>query len=235
MEATAPAGAIVIIRLVIQTLAWVGTVGALLFLAAGTVHWPEAWIFLIGFVVLSLGLGLSLGRRDPDLVRERLRLPIQKRQKAADRILLTALMLLMYAWFAFMALDAVRFGWSRVPHWVEGLGALGILLSTWIGYRALRANPFAAPVVKIQKERGHRIVTTGPYRYVRHPMYGGALLWFIGLPLLLGSWWGLAVAPVFAVLLVIRIRIEEQALSSELPGYAAYAEQVRYRLIPLIW
>jgi protein-S-isoprenylcysteine O-methyltransferase Ste14 len=225
----------VIVRLVIQTFAWVGTLGALLFLAAGTAHWPEAWIFLIGFTVLGLGLGSSLARRDPGLLEERLRSPIQKNQKGADKILLTVLILLMYAWLAFMALDAVRFGWSRVPRWVEGFGALGVLLSTWIGYRALRANPFAAPVVKIQKERGQRIVTTGPYRYVRHPMYGGALLWFIGLPLLLGSWWGLAAAPVFLVLLVIRIRIEEKALRNELQGYAAYAEQVRYRLVPLIW
>ena len=99
----------------------------------------------------------------------------------------------------------------------------------------MRENSFAAPVVKIQKDRGHRVITTGPYGYVRHPMYFGALFFFIGTSLVLGSWWGLAFTLVFATLLCIRIPIEERALRAGLEGYDAYAARVRYRLIPLIW
>jgi protein-S-isoprenylcysteine O-methyltransferase Ste14 len=132
-------------------------------------------------------------------------------------------------------LDAVRFGWSFVPPWVQVIGALSVLLSVWIGYRAMRENSFAAPVVKIQKDRGQTIVTTGPYRYVRHPLYGGALLFFVGMPLLLGSWWGLAVVPLLIAALGVRIQIEEKLLRTGLPGYDDYAQRVRYRLIPFVW
>jgi len=134
-----------------------------------------------------------------------------------------------------MALDAVRFGWSAAPAWVQVAGGLALLLSVWIIYRTMRANSFAAPVVKIQKERGQTVVSTGPYGYVRHPMYFGAIFFFAGTSLLLGSLWGLAWVPVFAALLCIRIPIEERALRAGLPGYDDYAARVRYRLIPLIW
>jgi protein-S-isoprenylcysteine O-methyltransferase Ste14 len=105
----------------------------------------------------------------------------------------------------------------------------------YLCYLTFRENSYAAPVVKIQRERGHRVVSTGPYAHIRHPMYAGALLFFIGTPLLLGSWWGLVAAPVIAAMLAVRAALEERTLADELPGYRDYTARVRYRLIPGIW
>src|SRR5262249_10623166 len=150
-------------------------------------------------------------------------------------MLLGLFFLPLAGWLVLMGLDAVRFGWSSMPGWAQDVGALGIFLSLWIGYRVMRENSFAAPVVRIQEERGQTVITTGPYRYVRHPMYAGALFFLFGSPLLLGSWWGLVPALLLALMLALRIPVEEKALRAGLPGYAAYAARVRYRLIPLVW
>src|SRR5262249_55309685 len=126
-------------------------------------------------------------------------------------------------------------GWSHVPVWTQGLGALGFLVSAYVVYLTFRENTYAAPVVKIQRERGHKVVTTGPYRYVRHPMYAGAIFFLLGTPLLLGSWYGLALAPILIAVLAVRAVLEERTLAAELEGYADYAARVRYRLIPRVW
>jgi protein-S-isoprenylcysteine O-methyltransferase Ste14 len=118
---------------------------------------------------------------------------------------------------------------------VQAIGELILLLSLWIGFWTLRENSFAAPVVKIQEDRGQTVITTGPYRIVRHPLYTGALVFIAGTSLLLGSWWGLIAVPVLAVVLALRIRIEEKALRTGLEGYDDYARRVRYRLIPRAW
>jgi protein-S-isoprenylcysteine O-methyltransferase Ste14 len=99
----------------------------------------------------------------------------------------------------------------------------------------MHENSFAAPVVKVQRERGHHVISSGPYAWVRHPMYSGGILFCVGIPLLLGSWWGLVISPVFAVLFAVRAGIEERELIAGLPGYGDYATRVRYRLLPGIW
>ena len=109
------------------------------------------------------------------------------------------------------------------------------LVSTAFIMWVFRENSFAAPVVKVQSDRDHHVVSTGPYALVRHPMYSGITLFFVGVPLLLGSWWGVAIALLFIVLFAIRTRIEERALIDGLPGYADYAARVRYRLLPGVW
>jgi protein-S-isoprenylcysteine O-methyltransferase Ste14 len=134
-----------------------------------------------------------------------------------------------------MALDAVRFGWSVVPLWVQALGVLAIAVSMYIMFLIMRTNSFAAPVVKIQAARGHRVISDGPYAVVRHPMYGGAVLLILGIPLLLGSWSGLALSPLLVLLFATRAVKEERTLMAELPGYADYAARVRYRLVPMVW
>jgi protein-S-isoprenylcysteine O-methyltransferase Ste14 len=209
--------------------------GLVLFAAAGTMNWPAAWVFLGLMVIVSLTAGATMGRRDPGLMRERMSSPIQKDQPLADKILLTILLLGMFAWLGFMGLDAVRFRWSSVPVWVQALGALVILLSIWMNVRIFRENSFAAPVVKAQKERGQRVIDTGPYAIVRHPMYVAGVVYFAGVALLLGSLWGLVLVSFFAVLLIIRIGIEERTLRTELEGYDDYARRVPYRLIPGVW
>lgn len=224
-----------IARLIVQIVVWFGAMGVVLFLAAGTFAWPGAWAYLALIVVASLALGLDLARRDPALLRERMGSPVQREQPAADKLLLFALFTLMFAWLALMGLDAKRFAWSSVPALVQALGALMMIGSVGFCYRAMCENSFAAPVVKIQEERGQRVVSTGPYAFVRHPMYFGAIFYFVGVALLLGSWWGVLFSLAPMGLLCVRIPIEEKALRAGLVGYDAYAARVRYRLIPHVW
>ena len=142
--------------------------------------------------IVSIGGGLWLARHDPALLAERLKPMIQRDQKPWDKLFMAILLVLWVGWIVLMGLDAGRFHWSRVPLIVQivGVGLIGV--GSYLVWLTFRENSYAAPVVKIQKERGHRVVTTGPYAYVRHPMYAGALGFLLGAPLLLGSWWGLA-------------------------------------------
>jgi protein-S-isoprenylcysteine O-methyltransferase Ste14 len=222
-------------RLVIQTFVWFGLMGLLLFLPAGTLNWPSAWVYLAEMVSLSLVVGLLLAKHDPGVLRERLGSPLQRTQPSADKILLSIILVVIFGSMAFMALDAVRFGWSNMPVWVQAIGALTLLVSVLFNYRTLRENSFAAPVIKVQQERGHTVISTGPYGYVRHPFYVGAIFFFLGTPLLLGSWWGLLATLLLIILLAVRIQIEERTLRIGLPGYQEYTQQVRYRLIPYLW
>jgi len=144
-------------------------------------------------------------------------------------------MAVWFSWLVLMGFDAVRFHWSEVPLWVQALGLLSIGVGCFVVFLVFRANSYASPVVRIQRERGHAVVTTGPYAYVRHPMYAGGLFIFFGAPLLLGSWWGLAVSAALSVLVGFRAVLEERTLVNELEGYAAYAGRVRYRLVPYLW
>ena len=144
-------------------------------------------------------------------------------------------MLFFCAWLAIMGLDAVRFHLSHVPVWGQAVGAAGLLLSHYVFWLVFRATSSAAPVVKIQKDRGHAIITTGPYAYVRHPMYAGAIFFILGIPLLLGSWVGLGLAVVLIAGFGYRAVMEERTLAAQFPDYADYAARVRYRLVPLVW
>ena len=163
----------------------------LLFIPAGTVGWLAGWVFIAifwGFNLLVIGM---LARNDPQLLKERMSPPLQGDQPLWDKVFLPVVQLLVVAWFILMALDAVRFGWSELPVWLQVLGALGLMLSLDIIYLTFRENAYLSPVVKLQEERGQSVVRTGPYRHVRHPMYSGTLIFFPATALLLGSWLGL--------------------------------------------
>jgi protein-S-isoprenylcysteine O-methyltransferase Ste14 len=136
---------------------------------------------------------------------------------------------------AFMAADAARWHWSIMPPAVQWAGCGLLLVALSFIHWVMRTNSFAAPVVKIQKERGQAVITTGPYAIVRHPMYLGALFYMAATSLVLGSWWGLVTVPFLALLFGIRIGVEEQTLRMGLDGYDDYARRVRWRLIPFIW
>lgn len=223
-----------IARLLLQNTIFVVAMGALLFAAAGTLHWLSAWGFLVTAALLGPLCGWWLYRIDPALLAERLRPVLQKGQPAADKAFMTIFVVAMLAWLIAMGIDR-RFQSSDMPLALQGLGYLLFLASTLFTMWVFRANSFAAPVVKLQAERAQRVISTGPYAYIRHPMYSGMVLFFAGVPLLLGSWWGLVMVPVFVVLFAIRIGIEERTLREGLPGYADYAARVRYRLVPGIW
>ena len=222
-------------KLVIRTMLWTAAQAAILFLSAGTVRWPAASIYLILMVGGGLWIGLWLARHDTALLAERLASPVQPDQKGWDKAFIPVVLALVVIWLVIMGLDAVRYQASHVPPWLQTVGALAIVATMYLGYLTFRENTFAAPVVKIQTERGHRVIATGPYAYVRHPLYAGAILYFVGIPLLLGSWYGLLLAPVLMAVMALRAVKEEQTLCAELPGYAEYAARVQYRLIPRVW
>ncbi|MCK1275566.1 isoprenylcysteine carboxylmethyltransferase family protein [Bradyrhizobium sp. 61] len=223
-----------IAKLLLQNTITTAGMGALLFACAGTMHWPSAWVFLATCALLGPLCGWWLYRVDPALLAERLRPVLQKDQPAADKAFMIVFAIAMLAWLAAMGLDR-RTQSSDVPVAFQALGLVLFVLSTLFILWVFRENSFAAPVVKLQAERAQRVVSTGPYAHVRHPMYSGMILFFAGVPLLLGSWWGLAIAPVIVVLFAVRIGIEERTLREGLPGYSDYMSRVRYRLLPGVW
>ncbi|MEW5719963.1 MAG: isoprenylcysteine carboxylmethyltransferase family protein, partial [Chloroflexota bacterium] len=152
-----------------------------------------------------------------------------------DRVLTSIYAIFLFAIYIVAGLDAGRFQWSATPLAVQVVGGIGFVLGSVLVYWAMLANPFLAQVVRIQTERAHQTVSSGPYRYVRHPMYAGILVSYGATPLLLGSWFALAPFAVMAVLLVVRTALEDKTLQAELPGYAEYAQRVRYRLLPRVW
>lgn len=222
-------------KLISRTVFYLVLLALLLLGSAGTLRWPAAWVYLAMTAVVSIGGGLWLARHDPALLAERLKPVIQREQKPWDKIFMAIMVALWFGWLVLMGLDAGRYHWSQVPLIVQIAGAGLIGLGSYLVYLTFKTNSYAAPVVKIQKERGHRVVTTGPYAYVRHPMYAGALGLVLGAPLLLGSWWGLAGAALLVLAMAMRAVLEERALHAELDGYADYAARVRYRLVPHLW
>jgi protein-S-isoprenylcysteine O-methyltransferase Ste14 len=223
-----------IAKWLLQNLIWVVALGALLFVSAGTLHWPAAWVFLATSAVIGIGFGWWLAKTDPALLAERMRPMMQKNQPAADKKFMLVFGVIALIWFLAIGFDK-RMHASDIPVALQALGLAMLLLTTGFIMWVMRENSYAAPVVKVQTERGHRVVSTGPYAWVRHPMYSGTILFFVGVPLLLGSWWGVALSPLFVILFAVRSGIEERALIAGLPGYADYTRRVRYRLVPGLW
>ncbi|HEY1608674.1 MAG TPA: isoprenylcysteine carboxylmethyltransferase family protein [Paraburkholderia sp.] len=224
-----------IVRLIVQTLLSLVVMGVLLFGAAGTLAWLAAWLYLLEIGVVGVAVGLWLARVDPDLLVQRMRPFISRDQSRWDRVFMSIVLAAMCAWLILIGVDAVRFGWSHVPVWLSVAGAIAVFVVFWLTREVYRANHFATPIVEIQHARGHKVVDNGPYAIVRHPMYGAATLFFIGTPLMLGSWWGLAGVPLLTAALGYRAMNEERMLADGLDGYREYMQRVRYRFVPGIW
>ncbi len=210
-------------------------IGLILFSIAGTFRWSAAWFFLAEMGILSIALGFWLSRYDPDLFAERLASFVQPEQKAWDRKLTFGMTVVSTVWFAVMAFDAGRWQISSMPVALHLVGAILLVVFIAIVKCVMMANRFAIPVAKIQTARAHAVASQGPYAFVRHPMYAATLLFYLGVPLLLGSWWGLVCTPFPIALLVSRTAREDRMLLDELPGYADYARKTLHRLIPFIW
>jgi protein-S-isoprenylcysteine O-methyltransferase Ste14 len=224
-----------IARMVAQTMTWLAAMGLILFVTAGDWSWPQGLAFLVEIAISSFAISFWLARHDPALLAARLSAPVHRDQQSWDRVFMAGAALVFLGWLVLSALDARRFQWSHVPLWAQALGAVLIALCMMLVWLTFRVNTFAAPQVRIQKDRRQRVITDGPYRFIRHPMYAGALLMFVGAPLLLGSWWGLLFVPVAVVGIGIRAVGEERMLRRELPGYEDYMRQVRRRLFPGLW
>ena len=213
------------IRLIILEL----ILAAILFGSAGRLNLPWFWA-LIG--VHGLLMAVAIGSIDRDLLRERLR----PAPGGEDRSLRWLIMPFLFAELIVAGLDAGRFGWSGpVPEIVHGIGLLLFVSGMALAVRAMNVNRFFSPVIRIQEERGHRLITAGPYRFVRHPGYAGMLLFLLASGVVLGSWWSfLPLIPV-VVLILRRTVVEDRYLGQHLEGYVGYAERVRYRLLPRVW
>jgi protein-S-isoprenylcysteine O-methyltransferase Ste14 len=205
-----------------------------LFLAAGTIAWLAGWIFLVLFFSFVFAITLWLFRHNPDLLKERMTMTSPD-QKAWDKVGFAVTYVVFLAWLVLMPLDAVRFHWSQMPVWLQVAGAIVLVCSFYLFFVTFRENSYLSAMVRIQKDRGQTVVSTGPYHYVRHPMYAAALLFLFGTALLLGSWYGLLVALLLVSMIAVRAVLEECTLQQELQGYDAYMAQVKYRLIPHVW
>jgi len=205
----------------------------LVFLPAGTFRWPEAWLFLILYFSYVGGLTIWMKKKRPDLYKER----TSKKTdiKSWDKKIIVIYTLLIIIMLAVAGLDVVRFSWSRVPLALKILGFMGYIPAMIILFSVFAKNPFLSQLVRIQADRGHRVCATGPYKYVRHPMYVGIMISILCVPLSLGSFYALIPGSLIVFLFVLRTSLEDKTLYEELPGYREYAESVRYRLIPGIW
>jgi protein-S-isoprenylcysteine O-methyltransferase Ste14 len=206
---------------------------ALVFLPVGRLDWTPGWIF-IAFIVIVYGVSaLILARVNPVIYRARSR--FQPGTQRWDFVLLWLMLPAMVAEIPLATFDSGRMGWSAVPLSIVILGyvllAAGIAVSTW----AQAVNRFFEPGVRLQRERGQQVISSGPYAIVRHPGYVGAVMIFAGLALALASWWALVPAAWVSAVLIVRTSWEDTLLQAELDGYADYASHVRFRLVPGFW
>jgi protein-S-isoprenylcysteine O-methyltransferase Ste14 len=207
--------------------------GVLLFVPAGRWDLPLFWAYLAANLVIGVAGMLLMAQRSPDLIKHRLQLGASD---VPDRLYRLTLGLGLFSHYVIAGLDAGRFHWSgSIPLPVQLVGLLGyivgVVLSTW----AEVSNPFFIGAVRIQEERGHHVITTGPYQFVRHPGYAGGLVFMLFSGVALGSWWSILPMVLTVATLVRRTALEDSLLQQKLKGYADYAQKVRFRLIPGLW
>ena len=212
----------------------IGTIalGLLLFLPAWTLGYWQAWVFIVVFMTSVSAIGVYLSLKDPALLERRKRVGPVAEQSAVQRVIMSFAFVSIIGLLVFCALDD-RYGWFPAPGWVsvigDGLVALGLLVNLIV----FKENSFGGSTVATFDAQ--KVISTGPYAWVRHPMYVGVLVMMTGVPLALGSWGGLAILGVVLPGLIWRIMDEERFLKKELPGYSEYAQKVRYRLVPHVW
>ena len=206
--------------------------GLLLFISAGTIRYPQAWIYLALFIGLSAALTRDLLVRDPALLERRMRGGPTAERRPRQRVIMVGASVGFIALLVIPALD-FRFRWSTVPTAVVLLGDVLFVLGFVFTGRVYRENTYTSATIQVVQ--GQSVISTGPYSIVRHPMYASALFYLIGTPLALASYWGLLAVPFMLSFLVWRLIDEEQMLARELSGYTEYQRRVRYRLMPGIW
>ncbi len=206
--------------------------GALVFIPAGTLNYWQGWAYIGTAISASALYTIYLVKHDPALLRRRQQVGPSHEKEPAQKIIVLFIFAAFVTLIVLPPLD-YRLGWSPVPWYVSVIGVALVALSFYFFYLVSKINTYAAANVRVEK--GQRVVDTGVYSLVRHPMYFGTLFLIVGTPLALGSWWTLLLTPVFLLLLYFRIASEEKVLMRDLAGYAEYQRKVRYRLIPFIW
>lgn len=215
--------------------AWLGlsvlavVMGLLIFVPAGTIHYWQAWVFLCVYVGASALTTIYALKNDPKLLQRRMSGGPTAEKVAAQKIIMSILSIAFIACLVVPALD-LRLGWSRVPVYLVLIGDVLVALFFYIAYLALRENAFASSTIEVASDQ--RVISSGIYAFVRHPMYLGGLALFIGMPLALGSYWGILTFLLALLALIWRLLDEERFLGKNLQGYTEYCARVRWRLIP---
>jgi protein-S-isoprenylcysteine O-methyltransferase Ste14 len=216
----------------VSLVALIIVMGALIFVPAGTLDFWQAWLFLACYFAASLIVSAWLFRNDPALMERRMRGGPFAEGERNQKVIMTITSLGFLALLVVPGLDH-RFGWSHMPGAVAVFGDL-LLLAGWFGILAVfRANTYAAATIQVAE--GQTVISTGPYAIVRHPMYAAALLMLLGIPVALGSWWGVVVLAAILPALAWRLIDEERVLIRDLHGYADYRAKVPWRLVPYVW
>jgi protein-S-isoprenylcysteine O-methyltransferase Ste14 len=225
------------------------TIGQLIFTILYILFWPTLFLFLSGnwmwveglifgiwFISTSAIIVIYLYFKDPSLLAERLRKPGTGNQKAWDKIFIAVATIFFLSWIIIIPLDSQRFKWTtNFPRFLQYVGCILLLLSSFFLYRSFLDNTFLSPLIRIQEERQQKLVTTGVYGFVRHPMYLGGLLMFIGAPMLMGSYYGVGISFLIVILVGLRTLGEEKMMSEEFETYKTYKLKVKYRFFPFIW
>jgi protein-S-isoprenylcysteine O-methyltransferase Ste14 len=221
------------IQNIIRGIILLGILMALFFGSAGTFNWLEAWVFLFLYAVAVISMVRWLKANNPELLKERM--SRRKDAKTWDKIILVIYSLLAMIMLVVAGLDAVRYQWTHVPSVLTVLGFFGFIPAYMLIFWTMTQNRFLSEVVRIQEDRGHKVCTTGPYSYVRHPMYVGVIIFVLCLPLALGSLAALILSIAILFVFLVRTSLEDKTLQKELPGYKEYAKKVKYKLIPGVW
>lgn len=204
-------------------------VGLLIFLPAGTIHYPNGWLFVGLLFIPMLILGAVLFLKAPNLLKKRLD---SKEKEATQKGVVALAALGFLAGFVVAGLD-FRFGWSEVPEPVVATASILLLIAYGLYAEVMRENAYLSRTVEVQKDQ--KVIDTGLYGIVRHPMYMATILLFLMIPIVLGSWYALLVFLSYPVVIVVRIRNEEKVLEEGLKGYAEYKKRVKYRIVPFVW
>jgi protein-S-isoprenylcysteine O-methyltransferase Ste14 len=205
---------------------------ALLFLPAWTVHYWQGWLFLsVYFAAISL-IFLYLMKNDPKLLERRATRRLSDEKEKTQKVIQIVMLTTFVVAYVFPAFDH-RFAWSKVPPYAVVAGDVLVVLGLLIVFIVFRENTYTSPVIELDAEQ--KVISTGPYALVRHPLYAGSLIGLFGMPLALGSWWGLFAFIPITLVLVWRLVAEEKFLVKNLPGYSDYRNKVKYRLLPFLW
>lgn len=202
---------------------------AMFFIPAGSLGFWQAWLFIAVMLSLAIFVVIYFYGRSPEFLERRM---MYKEKEMRQRMIIKIGNVVFFLGFLIPGLD-YRFGWSVVPVWLVLLSELAVVLGYCIVFLAFKENPFAARTVEVFT--GQKVIDTGPYSVVRHPMYTGVILMFLFLPTALGSYWALIIIIPIVAIIIYRALNEEEVLRRGLAGYAAYSEKVRYRLVPYLW